>query len=111
MSPTAYRTLRGATYVRLRDEGIQPVRPINHGPTVSLHYKIRTGQPSNCRSMHSPSRPRPHSISSATRSGENPIGVLFDPEELVRAYDAGVPEQDLLRRPQGKAQQPMGAGG
>src|SRR3954470_9268096 len=35
----AYRTLGDllSTYARLRDQGIVPVRPINHGPTVSLY--------------------------------------------------------------------------
>ena len=30
---------------------------------------------------------------------ENPIGVLFDPEELLKAFEAGVPEEELLTRP------------
>ena len=35
---------------------------------------------------------------------DNPIGVLFDPEELVKAFEAGVPEEELMRRPVGKAE-------
>ena len=29
----------------------------------------------------------------------NPIGVIFDPEQLIRDYEAGVPLDDLVRRP------------
>jgi hypothetical protein len=109
----SYRTQREllAIYVRLRDEGIQPVRPINRGPTVSLNYKDPDGTAVELQvdAFATKAEAAQYFLSDAFR--ENPIGVLFDPEELVRAYDAGVPEQDLLRRPQGKAQQPMGAGG
>ena len=31
----------------------------------------------------------------------NPIGVIFDPEDMVRRYESGVPEQELMRRPNG----------
>ena len=40
---------------------------------------------------------------------ENPIGVLIDPEELLHAYESGVPEKELMRRPKGNAERPMGA--
>jgi hypothetical protein len=31
----------------------------------------------------------------------NPIGVNFDPDELVEQFKKGVPEQQLLARPEG----------
>jgi hypothetical protein len=30
---------------------------------------------------------------------DNAIGVPFDPEALIRAYESGVPEAELMRRP------------
>src|SRR5438105_552851 len=30
---------------------------------------------------------------------ENPIGVIFDPEQLIRDYEAGRALEDLVRRP------------
>jgi hypothetical protein len=30
---------------------------------------------------------------------ENPIGILFDPEELIKRYEAGVPLEELRERP------------
>ena len=32
---------------------------------------------------------------------ENPIGVTFDPDALTAQLAAGVPEEDLLKRPDG----------
>jgi hypothetical protein len=32
----------------------------------------------------------------------NPVGILFDPTEVVLAYEAGVPEEKLTHRSQGK---------
>jgi hypothetical protein len=31
----------------------------------------------------------------------NPIGVNFDPDELVEQFNKGVPEDQLLARPEG----------
>jgi len=42
---------------------------------------------------------------------ENPIGVLFDPEELLKAFEAGVPEEELLTRPRGNAAPSLAARG
>jgi hypothetical protein len=42
---------------------------------------------------------------------ENPIGVLFDPEALLKAFEAGVPEEELLARPRGQAAASLAARG
>lgn len=108
----SYKTLRQllSTYVRLRDEGILPVRPINHGPTVSLYYKDPDGTAVEFQVDAFSSKAEAASYFQSDEFKDNPIGVLFDPEELVRAYEAGVPEKELMRRPRGVAEQPMGAG-
>jgi catechol-2,3-dioxygenase len=108
----SYKTLRQllSTYVRLRDEGILPVRPINHGPTVSLYYKDPDGTAVEFQVDAFSSKAEAAGYFQSDEFKDNPIGVLFDPEELVRAYEAGVPEKELMRRPRGVAEQPMGAG-
>jgi catechol-2,3-dioxygenase len=108
----SYKTLRQllSTYVRLRDEGIFPVRPINHGPTVSLYYKDPDGTAVEFQVDAFSSKAEAAGYFQSDEFKDNPIGVLFDPEELVRAYEAGVPEKELMRRPRGVAEQPMGAG-
>jgi catechol-2,3-dioxygenase len=96
-----YKTLRQllSTYRRLKGEGILPYRPINHGPTTSLYYRDPDGnnielQVDNFATKEEAAR---YFLSEAFR--KNPIGVAFDPEELVKAYEAGVPESELVRRP------------
>jgi len=42
---------------------------------------------------------------------ENPIGVLFDPEEMLAAFEAGAPEEELLTRPAGQSAPSLAARG
>jgi catechol 2,3-dioxygenase-like lactoylglutathione lyase family enzyme len=108
----SYRTLGEllSTYVRLRDQGIVPVRPINHGPTVSLYYRDPDGNAVELQVDAFQTKAEAAAFFDSDDFKENPIGVLFDPEDLVRAYEAGVPEHELVRRPKGQAAKPMGAG-
>ena len=97
----SYKTLRQllSTYRRLKAEGILPYRPINHGPTTSLYYRDPDGnnielQVDNFATKEEAAR---YFLSDAFK--ENPIGVAFDPEELIEAYESGVPDEELARRP------------
>jgi hypothetical protein len=40
-----------------------------------------------------------HAYFTGADFAENPIGVLFDPERLIRDYEAGVAMEELIRRP------------
>ena len=85
-------------YTRLKAEGIRPFRSINHGPTTSMYYMDPDGnrielQIDNFATaeegqawMHSPAFDR------------NPIGVEFEPDELVKRFQAGVPVAELVVR-------------
>src|SRR5437879_4784621 len=87
-----------ANYTRLAARGIRPFRSINHGPTTSMYYVDPDGnrvelQIDNFATaeegqawMHSPAFDR------------NPIGVEYDPDELVRKFRAGVPVAELVIR-------------
>ncbi len=86
------------TYRRLKGRGIEPYWTINHGPTTSMYYRDPDGnrielQIDNFATaeegqawMHSPAFDR------------NPIGVEYDPDELVRKFRSGVPVADLVVR-------------
>lgn len=108
----SYRTLREllSTYVRLRDQGITPVRPINHGMTLSMYYYDPDGNGVELQVDAFPSKEEAASYFDREAFRENPIGVLFDPEEILRDYEAGVPEVELLRRPEGEAPGPLRRG-
>ena len=88
-----------STYRRLKGEGIVPVRTINHGPTVSMYYKDPDGnriefQVDNFATAEASNR--------WMRSGAfkaNPIGVVFDPDDLLARYKAGEPIDKLVEQP------------
>jgi catechol-2,3-dioxygenase len=101
----SYNSLRDllATYVRLRDKGIVPFRPINHGPTVSMYYHDPDGTGIELQVDTFPTKQEAQDWFGREAFKENPIGVLFDPEQLLRDFEAGVPEEKLLTRPSGTA--------
>ena len=109
----SYNSLRDllSTYVRLRDRGIVPFRPINHGPTVSLYYHDPDGTGIELQVDAFPTKPEAEAWFGREEFRENPIGVLFDPEELLKAFEAGVPEEELLTRPKGRAAPSVAARG
>ncbi|HJQ84388.1 MAG TPA: VOC family protein [Candidatus Binatia bacterium] len=87
------------TYRRLKTLGIEPYWCINHGPTVSMYYKDPDGSRVE---LQVDTMPTAESIEAWMRSGEfaaNPIGVVFEPEELVARYEAGEPLATLTARP------------
>jgi catechol 2,3-dioxygenase-like lactoylglutathione lyase family enzyme len=102
----SYLTMRDllSTYVRLRDAGIRPFRPINHGQTVSMYYHDPDGNGVELQVDAFATKAAAAAYFDSDAFRENSIGVLFDPEQLLKAFEAGVPEQDLMRRPAGKAE-------
>ena len=87
------------TYVRLKAAGIEPYWCINHGPTTSLYYKDPDGSRVE---LQVDNMPTAESIEKWMQSGDfaaNPIGVLFDPDELLERYAAGEALDALLARP------------
>jgi catechol 2,3-dioxygenase-like lactoylglutathione lyase family enzyme len=88
-----------ATYRRLRDEGIEPVRCINHGPTTSMYYRDPDGLRVELQIDNFATTEELHAYFASQEFADNPIGVLFDPEQLIRDYEAGTPLAELVRRP------------
>ena len=88
-----------STYTRLKSVGIEPYRAINHGPTVSFYYADPEG---NQIELQVDSFPDPQATNAWLRSDafrRNPIGIEFDAEEMLQKLEAGVPEVELMRRP------------
>ena len=109
----SYNSLRDllSTYVRLRDQGIVPFRPINHGPTVSMYYHDPDGTGVELQVDTFPTKRQAQEWFGREEFRENPIGVLFDPEELLKDFEAGVPEEELLSRPKGSSAPSLAARG
>ena len=87
------------TYVRLKEVGIEPYWAINHGPTTSLYYK---DPDENRVELQVDNFATAGECNDWMKSGDfaaNPIGVVFDPDELVVRYAAGEAIETLARRP------------
>jgi catechol 2,3-dioxygenase-like lactoylglutathione lyase family enzyme len=86
-------------YEKLKNLGIVPVYNINHGPTTSLYYEDLDRnqlefQVENYETVEESSK-----FFYSEAFAENPVGVEFDPDELLGRLRAGVPEHELKRRP------------
>ncbi len=86
-------------YERLRDLGIKPVFVINHGPTTSLYYADPDGNQLEFQIENFPTIEESTQFFYSDEFAENPIGVEFDPDELLRRLRAGEPEAELKKRP------------
>jgi catechol-2,3-dioxygenase len=89
------------TYTRLKREGIVPYWPIRHGPTLSLYYKDPDGNRIEFQVDSFATAEEANAYMLSDEFASNPIGVRFDPDELVEQFRKGVPEAKLLARPEG----------
>jgi catechol 2,3-dioxygenase-like lactoylglutathione lyase family enzyme len=87
-----------STYRRLKAAGIEPARCINHGPTTSMYYRDPDGLRVELQ-IDNFSMDEANAYLTGPDFAENPIGVIFDPEDLIRDYEAGRSLDDLVRRP------------
>ncbi|HVL37413.1 MAG TPA: VOC family protein [Burkholderiales bacterium] len=86
------------TYRRLKGLGIEPYWCVNHGPTTSMYYRDPDG---NRVELQIDNFATAEEATEFMRQNfaENPIGILFEPEELVARYERGEPAESLRRRP------------
>lgn len=88
-----------STYERLKVEGITPHACLDHGLTTSMYYVDPDGnsvelQYDNFGSWDASSE----WMRTAPEFQVNPIGVSFDPEQLVAAWKDGADAAELHRR-------------
>jgi catechol-2,3-dioxygenase len=88
-----------SNYERLRDVGITPSHCVNHGPTTSMYYKDPDGNFVELQIDNFASNEEADAWMSSSEFAENPIGVDFEPAELVAKFRGGVPESQLKKRP------------
>ena len=95
-----YTSLRDLleNYDYLKGLGILPYWCLHHGVTISLYY----GDPDGNRSEFQVDVYATNEDANAFMNGpgfaQNPIGVEFDPDELVRRLRSGEPESNFLVR-------------
>jgi len=87
------------TYLRLAKVGITPFWCINHGPTTSMYYRDPDGNGVEFQIDNFDSIAELNAWMRKSDFAANPIGVIFEPEELLARYRAGEPIAELLARP------------
>ena len=87
-----------ATFQRLKRQGIEPFWPINHGPTISLYYRDPDGNKVELQVDVFRTTQEVNAFLDQYYP-ENFMGIIFDPEEMIRKYESGVPLEELYRRP------------
>lgn len=84
-------------YRRLRQRDITPVWPVRHGMTLSMYYADPDGNRMEFQvDLMDPDDANAFMDSPAFAA--NPIGEDFDPEELLRRFDAGEDLADVVFR-------------
>lgn len=86
-------------YARLRDLGILPAWPVNHGPTTSLYYVDPDGNQLEFQVDNYETVEDAGQFFFSDQFAINPIGVDFDPEDLRERLLAGEDERALKLRP------------
>jgi catechol-2,3-dioxygenase len=88
-----------ATYTRLRDAGITPYWCINHGPNLSCYYRDPDGNQVELTIDVFEGTQAVNDWYATSDFATNPIGVVFDPDDLVQRFAAGEPLEALTHRP------------
>ncbi len=85
------------TYRRLRDQGIDPYWCVNHGATTSMYFQDPDG---NNIELQIDNFDDAAGVQEWFEEGHhltNPIGVNFDPDDLMARYEAGEPHAELIK--------------
>ena len=86
------------TYERLKEQDIRPFWCINHGPTTSMYYRDPEGNELEFQVDNYDTVEEACGFFQTDAFAANPIGVDFNPDELLRKLRAGAPVNELLRQ-------------
>ena len=84
------------TWERLKALGIEPATCIHHGPTISMYYLDPDRNQVELQIDVFDSIEESNRYIEAVFA-DNPIGVLFDPDDLAKRLHEGVPEEELKK--------------
>ena len=90
-------TLLG-NYERLKEEGIEPLWPVNHGPTTSLYYADPDGNQLEFQVDNYDTVEEAGEFFFSDAFATNPIGVDVDPIQLKARLQAGEDEDAVKKR-------------
>ncbi len=85
-------------YAQLKEQGITPYWCVHHGITASMYYKDPDGNQMEFQVECFESTDEANDFMSSPAFASNPIGVEYDPEELLAQMKSGVPLSQFLVR-------------
>ncbi|KAH8781143.1 Glyoxalase/Bleomycin resistance protein/Dihydroxybiphenyl dioxygenase [Diaporthe sp. PMI_573] len=97
----AFNTLKDLllAYRQRKARGILPIWATNHGPTTSMYYQDPDGNQIETQVDNFENVEETTAYMNTPEFAENPIGVDFDPEDLIRRVENGEDEGSLKKRP------------
>ena len=87
------------TYKQRKSLNMLPKWCVNHGPTTSMYYQDPDGNEIETQVDNFDSVPETDEFMRSKEFGENPIGVDYQPEDLIRRLEAGEDHRSIKRRP------------
>jgi catechol-2,3-dioxygenase len=88
------------TYKRLKALEIEPYWCIHHGMTLSMYYGDPDGNQIEFQVEVFDDAEKANEFLATKTFMENPIGIDFDPDQLVADFESGVSEQVILKYPE-----------
>ncbi len=85
-------------YAQLKEKGILPYWCIHHGVTVSMYYADPDGNQMEFQVDAFGSSEEANAYMHGPHYGANPIGVEYDPEEILARLRSGTPGSEFLMR-------------
>jgi catechol-2,3-dioxygenase len=85
-------------YAQLKDKGILPYWCIHHGVTMSMYYADPDGNQMELQVDAFTSADEANAFMHGPGFSTNPIGVEYDPEEILAKMRSGTPGSAFLRR-------------
>lgn len=88
-----------AAYLERKKHGILPAWPVNHGATTSMYYLDPDGNHLETQVDNFDTNEGTSAYLAGAEFKTNPIGVDFDPEELVKRLESGESHDRIKKRP------------
>jgi catechol-2,3-dioxygenase len=85
-------------YTRLKDLGVEPWWCVNHGPTISMYYRDPDGNQIELQVDVFETAEDANAFLETPAYQTNPLGVDFDPDDMLENLNAGVPAAQLMTR-------------
>lgn len=86
------------TYQQRKARGILPFWCVNHGPTTSIYYQDPDGNQLETQVDNFDTVEAASAMMLSPEYAENPLGVDFDPEDIIRRLKDGESEGSIKRR-------------